>query len=74
MTNIIKIGALLILIGFALVFIGAVLSAQNIAFGGLIMIGPIPIAFGSPPEMTVIAMIIGLILILVYFMLGRRNA
>ncbi len=73
MTNIIKIGITLILIGFALVFIGTILSAQNTTFGGLIMIGPIPIAFGSSPQITIIAMIIGLGLMLVYFMLGRRN-
>ncbi len=74
MTNIIKSGILLILSGFALVLIGAVLSASNAAFGGLIMIGPIPIAFGSSPEITVVAMVIGLLLMLMFFILGRRNA
>lgn len=73
MTNIIKSGILLILIGFALVLIGAVLSASNVTFGGLIMIGPIPIAFGSSPEITVVAMAIGLLLMLMFFILGRRN-
>ncbi len=63
MTSIIKSGILLILIGFALILIGAVLSASNVTFGGLIMIGPIPIAFGSSPGITVVAMIIGLLLI-----------
>lgn len=43
----------------------ALSSAAN--FGGLIMIGPIPIAFGSTAEFTAIAMIIGLLLIIVYF-------
>ncbi|SNQ59298.1 TIGR00304 family membrane protein [Candidatus Methanoperedens nitratireducens] len=74
MTNIIKSGILLILIGFALVLIGAALSASNVTFGGLIMIGPIPIAFGSSPEITVVAMVIGLLLMLMFFILGRRNA
>ncbi len=60
------------LIGFAFVIIGTMLSAQNTAFGGLIMIGPIPIAFGSPPIITIIAMVIGLLLMLVYI-LGRMN-
>ncbi len=73
MTSIIKIGITLILIGFALVFMGAILSAQNVTFGGLIMIGPVPIAFGSSPRITLIAMIVGLLLMLVYFMLWRRN-
>ena len=74
MTNIIKLGIILILIGFVLVLIGAVLSASNATFGGLIMIGPIPIAFGSSPEITVVAMVIGLFLMLMFFILGRRNA
>ncbi len=74
MTNIIKSGIILILVGFVLVLIGAVLSASNTTFGGLIMIGPIPIAFGSSPEITVVAMVIGLLLMLMFFILGRRNA
>lgn len=71
--NLIKSGIVLILIGFALVLIGVLLSARNSAFGGLIMIGPIPIAFGSSPRITVIAMAIGLLLMLMFFVLGRRN-
>ncbi len=37
------------------------------------MIGPIPIAFGTSPEITIIAMVIGLILMLLMFFLGRKN-
>lgn len=44
----------------------AIFNAAN--FGGLIMIGPIPIAFGSTAEITTIAMVIGLLLIIVYFL------
>ncbi len=72
--NIIKFGIYLVLIGFALVLIGMVLSAGNTSFGGLVMIGPIPIAFGSSPSITVIAMVIGLLLMIAYFIIGRRNA
>lgn len=74
MTDIIKLGISLILIGFALVFLGSVFSAGNTGFGGLIMVGPVPIAFGTSPGMTIAAMVIGLLLMLVYFMLWRRNA
>lgn len=74
MTDIIKIGFYLILTGFALVFIGFILSAWDANFAGLVMIGPIPIAFGSSPGITLVAMVIGLLLALTYFMLGRRNA
>jgi uncharacterized protein (TIGR00304 family) len=72
--NLIKSGIFLILIGFALVFTGALLSARNAAFGGLIMIGPVPIAFGTSPGITVVAMIIGLLLMFAFLILGRRNA
>jgi len=74
MTDIIKLGISLILIGFVLLFVGLVLSAQSASFGGLIMIGPVPIAFGTSPGLTIVAMAIGLLLMLVYFIMGRRNA
>lgn len=61
--SLIKSGIFLILIGFALVFVGTLLSARNSGFGGLIMIGPIPIAFGSSPGITVIAIILGFLLV-----------
>lgn len=72
--NLIKLGIYLILIGFALLFVGMIISARNTSFGGLVLIGPIPIAFGSSPLITVIAMIIGLLLMIAYFIIGRRNA
>jgi len=71
MTDIIKYGLLLILGGFALIILG---TPHNTGFGGLIMIGPIPVTFGSSPEMNVIAMVMGLLLMLAYFIIGRRNA
>jgi uncharacterized protein (TIGR00304 family) len=74
MTDTIKFGIYLVLIGFALILIGTILSAQNISFGGLVMIGPVPIAFGTSPLMTLIAMVIGLLLMIAYFILRRKNA
>ncbi|HEY9245364.1 MAG TPA: DUF131 domain-containing protein [Candidatus Methanoperedens sp.] len=73
MTDYIRLGFFLMAAGFALVLAGALLSAGNVNFGGLIMIGPIPIAFGSSAGMTVIAMVIGLLLMFTFFILGRRN-
>ncbi len=74
MTDMIKLGLYLILAGIALLLIGSLLSAKRVDFGGLIMIGPIPIAFGTSPEMTVIAMAIGLVLMLLFLLLRRRYA
>ncbi len=72
--NPIKSGFVLIIIGFAIVVIGTLISAQKADFGGLILIGPIPIAFGTSPEITFAAMAIGLVMMLVSYALGRRNA
>ncbi len=74
MTDIIKLGFALIIAGFALLFIGSFLSAGNAGFGGLIMIGPIPVVFGTSPEMAVIAMALGLVMMLLYFILRRKYA
>ncbi len=74
MTDIIKLGLALIIAGFALLFIASFLSAGNAGFAGLIMIGPIPIVFGTSPEITVIAMALGLVIMLLYFILRRKYA
>ena len=71
--NLIKLGVSLMLMGFAAVFIGTLLSARNADFAGLVMIGPIPIAFGTSPEITLVAMVMGLVIMLVFYTLGRRN-
>ncbi|MFH0904926.1 MAG: DUF131 domain-containing protein [Methanobacteriota archaeon] len=70
----IKLSIALILAGFALLLTGSLLSAGKVDFGGLIMIGPIPIAFGTSPEITVIAMVIGFVIMFMFFMLRRRYA
>lgn len=72
MTDIIKLGLTLILAGIALLFTASLLSAGKVDFGGLIMIGPVPIAFGNSPEITVVAMAIGLVMMLLFFMQGRK--
>lgn len=68
--KLIKTGIILILIGFAMFFIGTIVSSQKTNIGGLIMIGPIPIAFGTSPEITVIAMLIGVVLMILMFFIG----
>ncbi len=73
MTDITRSWISLILIGFGIVLIGTIIYAGNANFGGLIMIGPIPLAFGSSPGMTVIAMVIGLLMMIVFLLLGRRS-
>jgi uncharacterized protein (TIGR00304 family) len=75
--DIIRLGTIFIIIGFASLFLGSILSAvQNGGsnnFGGLILIGPIPIAFGSSPEITSNMLWIGLLIAVVYLLFWRGH-
>ncbi|MGC8538471.1 MAG: TIGR00304 family membrane protein [Candidatus Micrarchaeia archaeon] len=77
------VGILLIFAGivsiFSYVFFNAYpKNAQknaNVSAAGLIMIGPIPIAFGTSSSMVVVAEILGiviLIIMIIFFFLARR--
>lgn len=73
MKGIVRALILLILVWFMLVVAGIVMSGGDADFGGLVMIGPIPIVFGTSPGITLAVMFIGLLLMLVYFMSqGKR--
>lgn len=72
--DIIRIGSYLISIGILLLFAGFLISAMGSGsdsgdFGGLVLIGPIPIAFGSSPEITTSMMYIGFFVFLFCFSL-----
>ncbi|AEC52530.1 hypothetical protein PNA2_1615 [Pyrococcus sp. NA2] len=73
-------GIVMIIIGFMLVFLGTLISAfgqpheSNVEAGGVIMIGPIPIAFGTKRGVT-LAMILAIVLMIMWFLfvfLSRR--
>lgn len=72
-------GIALILLGFILVFIGTLLSAfsgeADVEGGGVIMIGPIPIVFGTGRGVT-LAMILAVLLMVLWVigaLLARRG-
>ncbi|WP_338600776.1 DUF131 domain-containing protein [Sulfolobus tengchongensis] len=83
-------GFVLVFLGFMLLFLGSILQAVQVSqnatttsspqFAGLVLIGPIPIAFGNvPPSILsnliivgVIFTIIFLIIYLIMFIIGRR--
>ncbi len=70
-----EIGLLLIAMGFLMV-IASILQSSfqgNFGYGGVILIGPIPIVFGSSPEMTVLPMIMAAGLMIFAFLLYRRR-
>ncbi len=75
------IGVLLIAAGFMLVVISLIQTAMqsspgqsSTGFGGVIMIGPIPIVFGSSPQMAIASMLISMALMVISFFLFRRSA
>lgn len=68
----------LIFIGFMLIFLGTLMSASsgetNIESGGVIMIGPIPIVFGTNRGVT-LAMILAVLLMVLWIvgaLISRR--
>lgn len=68
----VRAGILLVLFGFALVFTGVVMSRGEADFGGLVMIGPIPLVFGTSSGITLVTMLIGLLVMFVYYMIGEE--
>ncbi len=64
----------LILAGFILLMIGLSmisLSSANTEFGGIILIGPIPIIFGNSADAAVSAAFIGIVLLFLLLGLSR---
>jgi len=56
-----------VFMGLMLVFIGitmlSISTLQNVQVGGVVMIGPIPIVFGTSPSMALFALIVVLVFI-----------
>ncbi|MEM4140619.1 MAG: DUF131 domain-containing protein [Nitrososphaeria archaeon] len=77
----IELGLTFFILGFILIFIGIILSIftkitsregeAKVEGGGVVLIGPIPIAFGTSGKWVVIALILALALMLVYMIFGR---
>lgn len=67
-------GITLVLLGFILVFAGIAISLSGSGgdFGGLILLGPIPIAFGSSPEITSSMLWAGILIAIIYLAVRRR--
>lgn len=69
--SLITLGLILIVIGVLVLMIGMFLSADKntkVEGGGVIMIGPIPIGFGTSKEMMILAMILAIILMIISFL------
>ncbi len=72
-----RVGAAVTFVGFIILLLGIVLTVlqhpASSQMGGLIMIGPIPIAFGSSPEITTNMLGLGLIVSILYLFLWKMK-
>ncbi len=61
--------------GITLIFVGLTLlsisSMSNVQFGGVVMIGPIPIVFGTSPSIAAFALVIAVVFLLFAFFAFR---
>lgn len=66
-----KLGAVFIALGLMLVFLFFIRAAMqgNASYGGVVLIGPIPIVFGSSPQMALASMLLAIILMTFSFLL-----
>ncbi|WP_292389734.1 TIGR00304 family membrane protein [Methanosarcina sp. UBA5] len=72
-----RVGATITFVGFIILLVGIILTIiqhpANSQMGGLIMIGPIPIVFGSSPEITTNMLGLGLIVSILYLFLWKMK-
>lgn len=71
--DLITAGLLLITLGFAVVAISMLShmdgAGPKVKGGGVVMIGPIPIIFGSDAKWATVAIILAIVLVLAYLLL-----
>ncbi|RLI74700.1 TIGR00304 family protein [Archaeoglobales archaeon] len=63
-----------IMIGIVLIFMGMsmlLISQSNVEYGGIVIIGPIPIVFGSSPDMAIFSIVIAAILLILAYTFMR---
>ena len=78
MTDYTTIGTAVALVGFVVVVVAMLASARQggkgerstVRGGGVVMIGPIPIIFGSDPKWASIAIVLAIVLIVVAVLAG----
>ncbi len=64
-------GITLIFMGLALLMISSAVHSANVQYGGVIIIGPFPIVFGSSLDMAVLGIIFAVIMLLIMLTLLR---
>ena len=79
MADLVFIGVAIILVGFLVVFLALMTASRSsetgeertdVKGGGVILIGPIPIIFGSDAKWASIAIVLGIVLIILVLFSG----
>jgi uncharacterized protein (TIGR00304 family) len=72
MFDLVTAGLLLIIVGFAVVAISLLshpgVTKGEVRGGGVVMIGPVPIIFGSDAKWASVAIVLAIILMVVYLL------
>jgi len=73
-TELAVVGMVLVLVGLFLIMLSALLSEGEVEAGGVIMIGPIPIVFGTG-RAVIVASVLAVLMMLLWitlFLAGRE--
>ncbi len=79
MTDLTIIGIAIVLAGFLILLLAMVMSARSpakgerqteVKGGGVIMVGPIPIIFGSDAKWTSLAIVLAIVLVVIVLLSG----
>ena len=65
------IGTVLIFTGFLLILVGSLPQKTEIKSGGVVLIGPIPLIFGTDKETAILVSILAIIIMLLALLLLR---
>ncbi len=69
-------GFAVVILGIMLIFIGTILQStsktEGVSAGGVVLIGPIPIIFGTDKSFLLIGVILAIILMIVSYLLFYR--
>jgi uncharacterized membrane protein len=68
-------GISLVFVGIAVIVVASILLGGSGSVGGVILIGPIPIIFGSGPDalwLVLVGVIVSIISIVLFLVLNRR--
>ncbi len=63
MRELVILGFILMVIGFLLIFAG-ICSSGNVEYGGVVMIGPLPIVFGNSKNLALLSVLVGILMLL----------